>query len=225
MAYRHELAGGIRAVTLIFVMVGERAPDFVLSDQTGRTRTLSEMLVDGPMVLFFYPVASSPLSTAETCRFRELGSEFTGLGVQRVGISTDDLSRQSRFAERRAVDHPLLCDSRSQVAAEFGVRRRMFGPLGQALLRVRESRGGRHTRPGPLTRWLLSAKRTTFVIDTDRTVLKVISSELRAGVHADLALHYLRTRRPRAVARIPMPRPSSERVRISLSALRGGAPG
>lgn len=207
------------------MIVGEQAPDFVLYDHTGRMRSLSEMLVDGPMVLFFYPLASSPICTAEACHFRELGPEFDALGVQRVGISTDSVARQSRFAGQRAFDYPLLCDARALVAAQFGVRRRVFASMGGALLRRLESRWGRHVPPGPLTRLLLSAKRTTFVIDTDRTILKVISSELRAAVHADLALHFLRHRPPtrKVPARIPVPRPPSERVRISLGALRGGA--
>ena len=37
-------------------------------------------------------------------------------------------------------------------------------------------------------------KRKTFVIDTDRSVLGVISSEVRMGVHADKALELLRAR-------------------------------
>jgi peroxiredoxin Q/BCP len=38
---------------------------------------------------------------------------------------------------------------------------------------------------------LLPVRRTTFVIGTDRTVLKVVSTELRASVHADQALWFL----------------------------------
>jgi peroxiredoxin Q/BCP len=38
---------------------------------------------------------------------------------------------------------------------------------------------------------LLPVRRTTFVIDTDRTVLKVVSNELRASVHADQTLWFL----------------------------------
>ena len=37
----------------------------------------------------------------------------------------------------------------------------------------------------------MPVRRTTFVIDTDRTVLKVVSSELRASVHADQTLWFL----------------------------------
>ena len=40
----------------------------------------------------------------------------------------------------------------------------------------------------------MPVRRTTFVIDTDRTVLKVVSSELRASVHADQALRFLQNR-------------------------------
>src|SRR5271155_4508493 len=41
---------------------------------------------------------------------------------------------------------------------------------------------------------LLPVKRTTFVIDTNRTVLDVISSELSMDSHADKALQTLRAR-------------------------------
>jgi peroxiredoxin Q/BCP len=41
---------------------------------------------------------------------------------------------------------------------------------------------------------LSPVKRTTFVIDTDRTVLEVISSEVNMDTHADKALEVLRQR-------------------------------
>jgi peroxiredoxin Q/BCP len=53
------------------------------------------------------------------------------------------------------------------------------------------ARRGRHTRRRGLLAQLLPVRRTTFVIDTDRTVLKVVSSEVRASVHADETLRFL----------------------------------
>jgi len=44
----------------------------------------------------------------------------------------------------------------------------------------------------------LPVKRTTFVIDTDRTVLEVISSEVNMDTHADQALEVLRARNTKA---------------------------
>jgi thioredoxin-dependent peroxiredoxin len=45
----------------------DTAPDFELPDQFGVPRRLSAMLRRGPVVLFFYPVASSGGCTKEMC--------------------------------------------------------------------------------------------------------------------------------------------------------------
>jgi len=146
---------------------GDHAPEFDLPDETGTTRGLREFLDRGPLVLFFYPAALTPGCTAESCHFRDLRTEFDQAGAQLAGISPDQLDKQREFSAKHSFGFPLLSDPDGAVASQFGVRRR-FGPL--------------------LTR------RTTFVIDTDRTVLEVIKSELRMNVHADRALAALRTR-------------------------------
>jgi peroxiredoxin Q/BCP len=66
-------------------------------------------------------------------------------------------------------DYPLLSDADGAVATEFGVKRGLLGKL-------------------------MPVKRTTFVIDSDRTVLEVISSEFNMDSHADKALAALRAR-------------------------------
>jgi peroxiredoxin Q/BCP len=147
--------------------VGELAPDFELPDETGTTRALREFLESGPVVLFFYPAAMTKGCTAESCHFRDLAAEFAAVGAHRVGISPDAVGKQAEFSAKHGFDYPLLSDVDGEVAKRFGVRR-SFGPL--------------------LTR------RQTFVIDTDRTVLDVIKSELRMAVHADRALEVLRAR-------------------------------
>ena len=146
---------------------GDTAPDFELADDKGERRTLSEFLANGPVVLFFYPAAMTTGCTAESCHFRDLAKEFAEVGAQRLGISPDSVAKQNEFSRTNGFDYPLLSDPDGAVATEFGVRRR-FGPL--------------------LT------KRQTFVIDTDRTVLDVIKSEVRMSVHADKALAALRAR-------------------------------
>jgi peroxiredoxin Q/BCP len=150
---------------------GDQAPDFTLPDQDGTSRTLSALLADGPVVLFFYPAAMTSGCTAESCHFRDLATEFAEVGAQRVGISPDSVQRQNQFATLNDFDYPLLSDGDGAVAAEFGVKRR-FGPL--------------------------PVKRHTFVIDTDRTVIEVIKSEFAMNAHADKALTALRERAGRA---------------------------
>jgi peroxiredoxin Q/BCP len=173
------------------MIAGDKAPDFTLYDHTGRPRTLSALLSDGPVVLFFFPLASSPICTAQACHFRDLSDEFARVGAHRVGISTDTVDKQAHFAQQRAFDYPLLSDADGVVSELFGVRRGRLAKLRSSAVAREAARRGRHSRRRGLLARLLPVKRTTFVIDTDRTVLKVVSNELRASVHADQALWFL----------------------------------
>jgi peroxiredoxin Q/BCP len=143
---------------------GTQAPDFELPDENGTPVRLSEALADGPVVLFFYPVALSGGCTKQACHFRDLATEFKELGAQRFGISTDSVAKQKEFSEFNGFDYPLLSDESGEVATSLGVKRKYITPV----------------------------KRATFVIDTDRTIRKVIASEMNMDVHADQALAALR---------------------------------
>lgn len=143
---------------------GQKAPEFEAVDQDGQTRTLSGLLEDGPVVLFFYPKAMTTGCTAESCHFRDLAAEFAEVGAQRVGISADDVDRQKEFDDTHDLGYPLLSDPDRSIAEAYGVKRRLV-PV---------------------------SKRQTFVIDTDRTLRAVIASEMNMDVHADEALEALR---------------------------------
>ena len=176
------------------MIVGEKAPNFTLYDHTGRPRTLSALLSEGPVVLFFFPLASSPICTAQACHFRDLSDEFARVGAQRVGISTDTVDKQAHFAQQRSFDYPLLSDADGVVSELFGVRRGRLAKLRSSVVAREAARPGRHTRRRGLLARLLPVRRTTFVIDTDRTILKVVANEVRASVHADQTLWYLANR-------------------------------
>jgi peroxiredoxin Q/BCP len=148
---------------------GDLVEDFELPDQTGTMRKLSDLLTEGPVVLFFYPAAMTKGCTMESCHFRDLAKEFAEVGAVRVGISRDSVSKQSRFAEKHEFGYPLLSDPDGRIARRFGVRRAVaLGPL--------------------------ATKRMTFVIGTDRRILEVIHSEVSMDAHADRALEVLRAR-------------------------------
>lgn len=142
------------------------APDFSLLDQEGNERTLSTLLVNGTVVLFFYPAALSPGCTKESCHFRDLADEFAQLDAQLVGVSMDPPERQAQFALKHGLNYPLLADVEGVVARLYGVKR----SLG-----------------------FLKVKRATFVIDRDRRICDVITSEVSMNAHADRALAALRT--------------------------------
>ncbi|MCF1598639.1 peroxiredoxin [Streptomyces muensis] len=144
---------------------GDKVEDFALPDETGTTRSLTELLAEGPVVLFFYPAALTPGCTAEACHFRDLAAEFAAVGARPVGISADTVERQQEFADRHTLGMTLLSDTDGTVREQFGVARGFS---------------------------LAPTKRVTFVIGQDRTVLEVVRSELRMNTHADRALAALR---------------------------------
>ncbi|MET9831131.1 peroxiredoxin [Streptomyces sp. NPDC006385] len=147
------------------VEVGDKVEDFALPDETGTTRSLSELLTEGPVVIFFYPAALTPGCTAQACHFRDLAAEFAAVGARPVGVSGDAVERQQEFADRHTLGMPLLSDADGTVRERFGVARGFS---------------------------LAPTKRVTFVIGQDRTVLEVVRSELRMNAHADRALAALR---------------------------------
>lgn len=144
--------------------VGDVVPDVTLKDQSGTTRSLSELAAGKRTVLFFYPAAMTRGCTKESCHFRDLAAEFARAGAVRVGISMDPVEKQARFAETNGLDYPLLSDEDGAVARAFGVKR-------------------------PLD--VLRTRRVTFVLDEDRRVLDVIRSEVSMDKHADQALAVL----------------------------------
>ena len=150
---------------------GDIVPDFELPDQTGTPRKLSDFLANGPVVLFFYPAAMTYGCTKESCHFRNLKAEFEAAGATRIGISADPVDKQLQFAEKHDFDYPLLSDVDRTVAEAFGVKRRSN---------------------------LLKVKRSTFVIDTDSTLLAELHSEVSMHSHADKAIEILRARQPQA---------------------------
>lgn len=145
---------------------GDKVPDFRATDQKGVEVGFHDLLSAGPAVVFFYPKAFTSGCTKESCHFRDLAGEFSALGAQRIGVSADSVDTQARFDDEHSLGYPLLSDKDKTIARIFGVKR--MGPL--------------------------FSKRATFVVDSDATVLKVITSEMNMDVHADEALEALRAR-------------------------------
>lgn len=140
--------------------VGDTIPDFEATTDSGNSVRLSALLENGPVVLFFYPKASTPGCTAQACHFRDLGAEFDAVGAQRIGISGDNVADQRSFSAKHDFDFPLLSDESGEIAKIFGTKRA----------------------------GLPFHRRQTFVIGTDRRLVKAIASERDMEVHADEAL-------------------------------------
>lgn len=142
----------------LVLKVGAKAPDFELTDQAGEMVTLSGLLAQGDLILYFYPADFTPVCTAEACAFRDNYDGVSELGVQVVGVSPQSASSHSRFAERHNIPFPLLADTRKQVIRKYGVD----GLLG------------------------IGVRRVTFLIGADGLVKNRVVADFTVSRHLDL---------------------------------------
>jgi peroxiredoxin Q/BCP len=144
--------------------VGDPAPDFALLSQFERMVRLWDLVVKRNVVLFFYPKDESLICTEEACAFRDSYDAFVARGAEVVGISSDSTRSHGRFASRHRLPFTLLSDLDGEVRRRYGVPDTL-GPL---------------------------AGRATYVVDRQRIVRHVYTSQFNAAGHVDGALNALR---------------------------------
>ncbi len=131
---------------------GDTAPDFEGVDASGRPFRLAS-LRGAPVILYFYPKANTPGCTTEAREFTQHHAEFARRGIHLVGVSVDSVEAQSAFAAKCAVPFPLIADADRSIARRYEV----LGTFGLA-------------------------RRTTFLLDAELRVEKVVES-MRVGPH------------------------------------------
>jgi peroxiredoxin Q/BCP len=98
--------------------VGDDAPGFELTDQHGKTVSLSDF--EGRrVVVYFFPEAMTPGCETQARRFRDLYGEFQDREVAVVGISPDPVETLAEFAEKEDLPFPLLSDTDAEVADAY----------------------------------------------------------------------------------------------------------
>lgn len=98
---------------------GDNAPDFMLPDQNGQVRKLSDYAGQW-VVLYFYPKDDTPGCTKEACSFRDDLAQLEKLGAKVIGVSIDDSNSHAKFAAKYHLPFPLLADSDGKVAEAYG---------------------------------------------------------------------------------------------------------
>ena len=101
---------------------GDRAPEFALPDQNGRTVTLGDLCAstDKGVIVYFYPKACTPGCTKEACDFRDSLEGLKAAGYTVVGISPDSPRALANFARKQSLPFPLLSDPEHRVMEEWG---------------------------------------------------------------------------------------------------------
>lgn len=129
--------------------VGETAPDFtaplVRAGEETEDVPISRFLDDTPVLLTFYTVDFSPDCVEEWCSFRDFDWFASNDYIEVIGISKSRPYLHKRFISYLDLTFPLYSDTDLDVAEKFEVKYRTF-----------------HMFP--------RARRSCFLIDTDRTV-------------------------------------------------------
>ncbi|HEY9808268.1 MAG TPA: peroxiredoxin [Halomicronema sp.] len=146
------------------VKVGDIAPDFTLSSQTGTPVSLKDFRGKKAVVLYFYPKDDTPGCTAESCGFRDNYQTFIDAGAEVLGVSGDSQESHQKFAQKYNLPFTLLSDTGNQVRKAYGVPAAAFGLL-----------------PG----------RVTYVIDKDGVIKHIFNSMMNFQAHIQESLQTL----------------------------------
>lgn len=144
--------------------VGDTPEDFTLQDHNGNDVSWSSFR-GKPVVVFFYPKASTPGCTKEACAFTDLTPQFADKGVAILGVSADTVKRQSNFVSKYDLSMPLLADTEHTILQPWGVwqEKKNYG------------------------RTYMGIVRSTFLFDENGTVVKAWP-KVRVKGHAEAVL-------------------------------------
>ena len=137
--------------------VGSRAPEFVLPNDEGVEISLTDLLADGPLILYFYPADFTPGCTKEACSIRDIHNDIQSVGLQVAGISPQDEDSHRRFREEHDLPFTLLSDPEKVAIKMYDVD----GPFG------------------------VGVRRVTFLINQDRKIKDAVMADVRIGRHQE----------------------------------------
>lgn len=136
---------------------GARAPEFVLQDESGNEVSLTDLLSDGPLILYFYPADFTPGCTKEACSIRDIHNDIQSVGLTVAGVSPQDAESHSKFRDKHNLPFTLLCDPDKVAIKMYDVD----GPLG------------------------IGVRRVTYLINQDRTIADAVQADLMIGRHKE----------------------------------------
>lgn len=117
--------------------IGEKAPDFTLEDQDGKSVSLTDFL--GKKVLvWFYPKASTPGWTVQGQGLRDEFENYKEKNTIIIGMSGDSVKKQKNFCEKQSFPFSLLSDPEKSVINQYkalGIKK-MYGREYEGIFRI-----------------------------------------------------------------------------------------
>ena len=132
---------------------GDPAPDFAAPATDGSILRLEDFR-GCKLVMYFYPMDSTPGCTKQACSLRDANAEIAARGAAILGVSAQGTESHQRFTEKFNLNFPLLADTDLTVAKAYGVAGSGLGGLLRSVVKVSE--------------------RVTFIIDEKGRITHVI---------------------------------------------------
>ncbi|HLL95889.1 MAG TPA: thioredoxin-dependent thiol peroxidase [Spirosoma sp.] len=132
--------------------IGDPAPDFTSTDQTGQPIRLSDYR-GKKVVLYFYPKDDTSGCTAQACSLRDNYADLRAAGYEVLGVSVDNQTAHQKFISKYELPFRLVADTDRQVVAAYDVwqEKSMYG------------------------RKYMGTVRTTFLIDENSLITDIIT--------------------------------------------------
>ena len=135
--------------------IGSKAPEFILQNDEGVDVSLSDLLQNGPLILYFYPADFTPGCTKEACTIRDLHQDLQAVGLQVAGVSPQDIDSHSRFRKEHNLPFALLSDPQKVAIKMYDID----GPFG------------------------VGVRRATFLVSQDRTIQGAVLADVLIDRH------------------------------------------
>lgn len=96
--------------------------DFTLQNHRAESFNLRAKLADGPVCLVFFPLAFSPVCSAELTELEQQFDRFRAAGVTLAAVSVDSPHALREYREQQGLSFELLSDfwPHGAVAKQFG---------------------------------------------------------------------------------------------------------
>lgn len=108
---------------------GDIVPKFTAQDATGAVFESNSIIGKKAVIIYFYPKDDTPQCTVQACGFRDNYADFLNLGVEVIGISSDDVNSHQEFIKKYNLPFLLLSDPDKTIRKLFGVPSAFLGLL------------------------------------------------------------------------------------------------
>lgn len=114
--------------------VGDDAPDFKTNAVGGKEVSLSDFTGKSNVVLFFFPLAFSPVCSKEVTDFERNLAKIKEAGAEVLGLSVDSVFALSVWAASvGGLAYPLATDIKREIGQKYGVFMAERGFNGRAI--------------------------------------------------------------------------------------------